>query len=221
MPESVRFNSSTDSFTHQRHAMVEYQIRRRGIHNQRILNAISRVPRHKFVSLEYWAQAYNDHPIPIGEGQTISQPYIVAITLDALSVTSSDVVLEIGTGSGYQTALLAELCKHVYSIELHESLAEKAKRTLADLGYRNITVIIGDGTQGLPQYAPFEAVAVAAAASELPANLFSQLREGGNLVIPIGVPEVQQLQLIRKQGGVSLVTVLEGCRFVPLIGAQG
>ena len=200
--------------------MVEYQIRRRGIHNQRILNAMSRVPRHKFVSPEYWSQAYNDHPIPLGEGQTISQPYIVAVTLDALSLTSSDVVLEIGTGSGYQTALLAELCKHVYSIELHDSLAEKAKGTLAELGHNNVMTIVGDGTQGLPQYAPFDAIAVAAAASELPAPLLDQLRDGGRMVIPVGVPEVQQLQLIRKQSGVPVITVLEGCRFVPLIGAQ-
>jgi protein-L-isoaspartate(D-aspartate) O-methyltransferase len=209
-----------DFFTHQRHLMVETQIRRRGIRNQRILNAMSRVPRHRFASPEYWSQAYNDHPIPIGEGQTISQPYIVAITLDALSLTSSDVVLEIGTGSGYQTALLAELCKYVYSVELHESLAEKAKNALTELGYSNVTVIVGDGTQGFPQHAPYDAIVVAAAAADLPQPLMDQLNEGGRLVIPIGIPEIQQLQLIQKQNGVPVITVLEGCRFVPLIGAQ-
>ena len=214
------FDPQSGWFTHTRHAMVENQIRRRGIHNQRVLNAMSRVPRHRFVSQEYWPQAYNDHPIPIGEEQTISQPYIVAITLDALSLTSSDIALEVGTGSGYQTALLAELCQHVYSVELHESLAEKARSTLAELGYNNVTIIAGDGTQGLPQYTPFDAIAVAAAASELPEPLFNQLREGGRMVIPIGLPEIQQLQLIRKQNGVPVITVLEGCRFVPLIGAQ-
>jgi len=200
--------------------MVENQIRRRGIRNQRILNTMSRVPRHKFVSPEFWSQAYNDHPIPIGEGQTISQPYIVAITLDALDLTASDVVLEIGTGSGYQTALLAELCQHAYSVELHESLAENAKDTLKNLGYSNVTVIAGDGTQGLPQYAPYDAIAVAAAAAELPQPLLDQLREDGRMVIPVGLPEIQQLQFIRKQNGVPVITVLEGCRFVPLIGAQ-
>ena len=217
----MRADPQPNIFTHERRGMVEAQIRRRGIRNQRILNAMSRVPRHRFVSPEYWSQAYNDHPIPIGEGQTISQPYIVAITLDALSPTTSDVVLEIGTGSGYQTALLAELCQHVYSVELHESLAEKAKSTLTELGYRNVTVITGDGTQGFPQHAPYDVIVVAAAASDLPHPLLDQLKDGGSLVIPIGVPEVQQLQLIRKRNGVPVITVLEGCRFVPLIGAQG
>lgn len=217
----MRADPQPNVFTHERHGMVETQIRRRGIHNQRILNAMSRVPRHRFVSPEYWSQAYNDHPIPIGEGQTISQPYIVAITLNALSLTTSDVALEIGTGSGYQTALLAELCQHVYSVELHESLAEKAKSTLTELGYSNVTVITGDGTQGFPPHAPYDVIAVAAAASDLPQPLLDQLKDGGGLVIPIGVPEVQQLQLIRKQNGVPVITVLEGCRFVPLIGAQG
>ena len=217
----MRADPQPNIFTHERQGMVEAQIRRRGIHNQRILNAMSRVPRHRFVSPEYWSQAYNDHPIPIGEGQTISQPYIVAITLDALSPTTSDVVLEIGTGSGYQTALLAELCQHVYSVELHESLAQQAKSTLTELGYSNVTVITGDGTQGFSQHAPYDKIAVAAAASDLPQPLLDQLKDGGSLVIPIGVPEVQQLQLIRKRNGVPVITVLEGCRFVPLIGAQG
>jgi protein-L-isoaspartate(D-aspartate) O-methyltransferase len=200
--------------------MVEKQIRDRGICDQGVLDAMLRVPRHEFISQDQWQMAYNDHPVPIGAGQTISQPYIVAITLQALSLKQSDVVLEVGTGSGYQTALLAELCQHVYSVELHESLATRAKNTLAQLGYSNVAIVVGDGTQGLPQYAPYDAIAVAAAARELPQALLDQLREGGRLVMPVGFPEIQQLQLIRKQSGMPVVTVLEGCRFVPLIGAQ-
>jgi protein-L-isoaspartate(D-aspartate) O-methyltransferase len=201
--------------------MVRSQLQARGIQDLRVLDAMIRVPRHEFVDERYWDQAYEDHPIPIGEGQTISQPYIVAITLEALVLESSHLVLEIGTGSGYQTALLAELARHVYSMERHPSLAHRAEITLARLGYANVSVVVGDGSEGLAEHAPFDAIAVSAAAPEIPSPLFAQLREGGRMVIPVGPAEAQELQLVRKQEGKRLITVLEGCRFVPLIGGQG
>jgi protein-L-isoaspartate(D-aspartate) O-methyltransferase len=213
----VQAESQSAWLAEARHNMVEVQLRRRGIRDERVLSAMSRVPRHEFIPRDLWPQAYEDHPLPIGEGQTISQPYIVAITLDALALKPADVVLEIGTGSGYQTALLAELCQRVYSIELVESLARQAEATLIRLGYANATVVVGDGNQGLAPPAPFSAIVVAAAAAEVPPALLEQLQEGGLLVMPVGVPEVQQLQLIRKQSGKPFVTVLEGCRFVPLL----
>jgi protein-L-isoaspartate(D-aspartate) O-methyltransferase len=204
-------------YTEARYEMVETQLRRRGIGDERVLQAMSRVARHEFVPPEFKEQSYEDHPLPIGEGQTISQPYIVAIMLEALDLNSKDVVLEVGTGSGYLTALLAELCRHVYSVELRESLAQQARTVLQRLGYANVTVFAGDGAQGLPQYAPFHAVVASAAAAEVPQPLFAQLAEAGRMVIPVGPPETQQLQFIRKQAGNPLITVLEGCRFVPLL----
>jgi len=204
-------------YTEARHDMVDTQLRRRGIGDERVLQAMSRVPRHEFVPAEFKEQSYEDHPLPIGEGQTISQPYIVAIMLEALDLNSKDVVLEVGTGSGYLTALLAELCRHVYSVELRESLAQQARTVLQRLGYANVTVFAGDGAQGLPPYAPFHAVVASAAAAEVPQPLFAQLAEAGRMVIPVGPPETQQLQFIRKQTGNPLITVLEGCRFVPLL----
>ena len=210
-------DSQAVRYTEARYEMVETQVRRRGIGDERVLAAMSRVPRHEFVPPEFKEQSYGDHPLPIGEGQTISQPYIVAIMLEALDLNSKDVVLEVGTGSGYLTALLAELCRHVYSVELRESLAQQARTVLQRLGYANVTVFAGDGAQGLPPYAPFHAVVASAAAAEVPQPLFAQLAEAGRMVIPVGPPETQQLQFIRKQTGNPLITVLEGCRFVPLL----
>lgn len=201
--------------------MVQSQLRGRGIRDQRVLDAMARVPRHEFVAERFRDQAYEDHPIPIGEGQTISQPYIVALTLEALSLLAPDTVLEIGTGSGYQSALLAELSQHVYTIERHPSLARNAEATLFRLGYTNVTVSVGDGSHGLPAHAPFDAIVVAAAAPQIPPALFAQLRETGRMVIPVGPAEAQELQLVRKRAGEPLITVLEGCRFVPLVGGQG
>lgn len=209
-----------DTYGSERHLMVETQLRARGIRAPRVLDAMAHVPRHEFVSENYRVQAYEDHPIPIAEGQTISQPLIVAVALEALSLEPADTVLEIGTGSGYQTALLAELTLHVYSIERHSRLAEEAKRTLLRLGYSNTTVVTGDGTQGLPQFAPYDAIIVSAAAPQIPAPLFQQLKESGRMVIPVGPAETQQLQFVRKTQGVPVITVLEPCRFVPLIGAE-
>jgi len=213
-------NPLPDVFAAERQAMVESQLRARGIRDTRVLDAMKRVPRHEFVPAEYRAQAYEDYPIPIGENQTISQPFIVAIMLEALSLAPSDRVLEIGTGSGYQTGLLAELSGSVYSIERHASLAAQAEKTLRRLGYQNTIIIIGDGSQGLPQHGPYDAVVVSAAAPRIPAPLFQQLRESGRMVIPVGPESAQQLQIVRNRQGIPVVTVLEPCRFVPLIGVE-
>jgi len=213
-------DSQTDPFLAQRRTMVESQLRARGIRDERVLAAMLRVPRHEFVSGEYRDQVYEDHPIPIGEGQTVSQPYIVAIMLEVLALNPSDTVLEVGTGSGYQTALLAELTRHVYSVERHASLARTAQATLTRLGYTNVEVLLGDGSHGLPERAPFDAIVVSAAAPQIPPPLFQQLHEGGRMVIPVGPAHAQELQLVRKQSGQPVVTNLEGCRFVPLIGSQ-
>ena len=201
--------------------MVEVQLRQRGIRNQRILTAMARVPRHEFVDERYQSQAYDDNPLPIGESQTISQPYIVALMLELLDPALDQAILEIGTGSGYQTALLAELARHVYTIERHPLLAFKAQATLERLGYTNITLEIGDGSTGLPRCAPYDGIIVAAAAPAMPQKLFDQLKEDGRMVIPIGPSEAQDLQLIKKQEGRAVVTQQVGCRFVPLIGEQG
>ena len=205
----------------QRRSMVESQLRARGIRDERVLAAMSHIPRHEFVSAEHRDQVYEDHPIPIGEDQTLSQPYIVAVTLEALTLDLADAVLEIGTGSGYQTALLSELTRHVYSVERHASLARAAEVTLARLGYVNIDVLVGDGSRGLPEHAPFDAIVVSAAAPQIPPPLFEQLLEGGRMVIPVGPAHAQELQLVRKQAGRPVVINLEGCRFVPLIGSEG
>jgi len=199
--------------------MVETQLRARGIRDARLLSAMERVPRHEFVEPRYRDQAYEDHPLPINAGQTVSQPYIVALMLEILWLEPSSKVLEIGTGSGYQTAILAEICAHVYSVERHPQLAYEAQETLSRLGFTNLTLRVGDGGQGLPEYAPFDAIVVSAAAKQIPVPLFAQLREGGRMIIPVGPHEAQELQLVRKREGKPLITLLEGCRFVPLISS--
>jgi protein-L-isoaspartate(D-aspartate) O-methyltransferase len=208
-------------FANQRRGMVDAQLRARGIRDEGVLQAMARVPRHQFVAESFRAQAYEDHPVPIGENQTVSQPYIVALTLEALGLEHSYSVLEIGTGSGYQTALLAELTHRVFSLERHESLARQAEATLKVLGYSNVTTVVADGGQGLARFAPFDAIAVAAAAPRIPEPLFEQLREGGRMVIPVGEPHSQELQLVRKVEGRALVASLGACAFVPLIGEHG
>lgn len=200
--------------------MVERQLRRRGIADARVLDVMGRVPRHAFVPPEFASQAYEDHPIPIAEEQTISQPFIVAISLQALALSGDESVLEVGTGSGYQTALLASLARQVYSIERRPALAHAAEATLLRLGFSNVKIAVGDGSQGWPEYAPYDAILVSAAAPALPPSLRAQLAEGGRMVIPVGSSEVQQLQLVRKNAGALTVDTLEGCRFVPLIGAE-
>jgi len=215
---SVSAEAQSDIYALARERMVATQLRGRGIRDENVLAAMGRVPRHQFVPYELRSQAYADHPIPIGQSQTISQPYIVAIMLEYLALEPSHKVLEIGTGSGYQSALLAEIAAKVYSIERQASLAESAKETLTRLGYFNVVVMTGDGTEGLPAASPFDAIIVSAAAPEVPPALFEQLSEGGRLVIPVGGFEAQELQRIRKEHGQPVTDRLEGCRFVPLLG---
>jgi protein-L-isoaspartate(D-aspartate) O-methyltransferase len=198
--------------------MVRAQLAGRGIRDARVLAAMGMLPRHEFVPEPLRRDAYEDHPLPIGEGQTISQPYIVAAMLELLTLQPTDRVLEVGTGSGYVTALLAVLCGHVFSVERHASLAASAGATLARLGYRNVTIKVGDGSEGWSEHEPFDAILVSAATAEVPLALLAQLKEGGRMIIPVGSPTSQVLQLIRKVGGHSEVRVLEGCRFVPLVG---
>jgi protein-L-isoaspartate(D-aspartate) O-methyltransferase len=200
-----------------RQLMVDSQLRARGISDARVLDAMLRVPRHQFVPGAYRFSAYEDHPLPIGASQTISQPYVVALMLESLRLRPSDKVLEIGTGSGYATALLAELAAQVFSIERHPVLAEDAREALAALGYANVRVFIGDGTLGLPAVAPFDAILVSAASPALPPVLLAQLRDCGRMIIPVGSADSQQLQLIRKVNGENLVSHHEPVRFVPLV----
>jgi protein-L-isoaspartate(D-aspartate) O-methyltransferase len=210
-----------DSFAAERENMIDSQLRRRGIYDERVLAAMARVHRHRFVPEQFQSRSYEDHPIPIAEGQTISQPYIVAFMLEALGLKPDSKVLEVGTGSGYQTALLAELSGHVYSLERLPRLAAEARETLSRLGYSNVTVILGDGSQGLPEAAPFDGIIVSAAAPRVPPALLEQLGENGRMVIPIGPSDAQELLLVEKQKDRVVTQRLEGCRFVPLIGAQG
>jgi protein-L-isoaspartate(D-aspartate) O-methyltransferase len=217
----MRTTTEADVFLSPRHTMVELQLRARGIRDERVLAVMRTVPRHEFVAAPFRNEAYGDHPLPIGEGQTVSQPYIVALTLEALALEPEHRVLEIGTGSGYQAALLAGLAGQVFSVERHATLAQVARETLARLGCRNVTVVVGDGTQGLPAAAPFDAIAVSAAAPDVPPPLFEQLKEGGRMVVPVGSAVAQDLQLVRKQDGRPVISILEACRFVPLVGAQG
>ena len=220
-PEVSPGHDPSDRYVSERAQMVQAQLRERGISDQRVLDAMLRIPRHEFVLAEYRSQAYEDHPIPIGEDQTISQPFIIAVSLQALGLRGTESVLEVGTGSGYQTALLAVLARNVYSIERHETLARSAATILASLGLNNVTVVVGDGSQGLPEHAPFDAILVSAAAPSVPRSLFDQLSDTGKMVIPVGPPQAQELQLVRKHDGKPVVEVLEGCRFVPLVGAEG
>lgn len=207
-----------DQFVNQRIAMVELQLRNRGIRDVRVLQAMLRVPRHEFIPPSLIADAYTDMPLPIGRGQTISQPYIVAAMLEALQLRAEDRVLEIGTGSGYMTALLAELAAEVIGIERHAELAERAREVLVHLGYRNVQVMVGDGSQGYPSSVPYDGIIASAAAPTIPPALIDQLSEGGRMVIPVGPPHAQQLQLIRKISGQAEITALDPCRFVPMIG---
>jgi len=217
MTDQIEF----DEFEQLRRNMVAVQLRRRGIHDERVLAAMEHVPRHEFVAREFWSRAYADDPVPIGEGQTVSQPYIVASMLQALEIARDHRVLEIGTGTGYQAALLAELAHQVFTIERHASLTETARHILSRLGYRNVSVISGDGTQGWTATAPYDRIIVAAAAPRVPRSLFGQLVEGGRMILPVGSTEIQDLLLVQKAEGQPLASRLEGCRFVPLIGAEG
>ena len=216
------FNAAqSDPYFDIRRHMVEAQLRDRGIRDERVLEAMLRIPRHKFVAEEYKSQAYEDHPIPIGESQTISQPFIVAASLQALNLQGTESVLEVGTGSGYQTALLATLARRVYSIERHATLAASSEAVLNKLRINNVKVVAGDGSYGLPEFSPYDAILVSAAVPAIPRSLIDQLAEEGRMVIPVGPLHSQELQLVQKHAGMPVVEVIEGCRFVPLIGAGG
>jgi protein-L-isoaspartate(D-aspartate) O-methyltransferase len=214
-------SSSDISFATLRQSMVDDQLRARGVKDERVLHAMARVPRHEFAPEPYRDQAYEDHPLPIGEGQTISQPYIVALMLEALVLTPADRVLEVGTGSGYVTALLAELVAEVFSVERHPALADAARDLLERMRYATVKVILGDGSQGFAAAAPYDAIIVSAAAAEVPQVLVAQMAEGGRMIIPVGTAESQQLQLIRKENGQPRIALRELCRFVPLVSGNG
>jgi len=209
------------NFARKRNQMVRDQIEARGIHNERLLEAFRKVPRHLFVEEALQNQAYEDYPLPIGDGQTISQPYMVAIMIDALQLTGKENILEIGTGSGYQTALLAELGEEVYSIERIPSLAHRAITILNRMGYYNVTIRIGDGTFGWPEKAPFDAIIVSAGAPEVPEVLKGQLAVGGRLVIPVGTQSMQNLFRVTHTPEGFKTENLGGCTFVKLIGRYG
>jgi protein-L-isoaspartate(D-aspartate) O-methyltransferase len=204
-----------------RHAMVEQQIFRRGVVSPTVLEAIRSVPRHEFVPEKQRAESYLDKPLPIGEGQTISQPFMVAAMTAALELAGNERVLEIGTGCGYQTAVLSMLAREVYSIELLASLAAAARERLARLGYVNVHIRAGDGTLGWPEAAPFDRILVTAAAPSIPPPLQQQLAEGGLLVIPVGTADRQNLCRIVRHQGKFIEQNLFDCRFVPLIGRYG
>ena len=206
----------------ERRLMVEQQLRERDIEDDRVLDAMERVPRHAFVPEALRDRAYDDAALPIGSGQTISQPYMVARICEALSLHGSERVLDVGTGSGYQAAVLAELAAEVHTIERLPELAEAARARLDEAGYGDrVHVHVGDGTLGLPEQAPFDAIAVAAAAPELPASLYEQLEPRGRLVVPVGKRHGQQLQLIVRSPEGPAVVRSVSCRFVPLLGEEG
>ena len=208
-------------FATARNRMVDNQLIGRGIKDSRVLDTMRKVPRHRFVEEALFSQAYNDHPLPIGEKQTISQPYMVALMTEALELQGNEKVLEIGTGSGYQTAILAELADKIYSIERIRSLSIKARRVLDDLGYFNVVLKVSDGTLGLKEEAPFEAIIVTAGSPDLPQPLVDQLAMGGRLVVPVGDRYTQSLmKVVRVKEGISK-TDLGGCRFVSLLGRYG
>jgi protein-L-isoaspartate(D-aspartate) O-methyltransferase len=208
-------------FDEQRREMVEQQLRARGVRDLRVLETMLQVPRHEFVPEEFRAQAYEDHPLPIGKEQTISQPLIIAISLQALALSGLESVLEVGTGSGYQTALLARLARQVYSVERHPELADAAERALRLLGLDNVQVSIRDGSQGWSEHSPYDAILVSAAAPSVPKSLVEQLGDGGRMVIPVGPPHTQELLLVRRNGQTTTTETVDGCRFVPLVGAEG
>lgn len=214
-------NAPNDRYAEARRWMVDSQIRRRGITDERILRAMGAVPRHEFVPPPFLHQAYDDEPLPIGRGQTISQPYIIAAMIAALGLTGSERLLEIGTGCGYQAAVLSLLAREVYTVECLPELAQPAADRLERLGFTNVHVRCGDGTLGWPEYAPYEAIILAAAAPRIPEPLLQQLAEGGHLVAPIGNDFDQEVQLVSKREGKYATQHGGPCRFVPLVGKYG
>ncbi len=211
----------TGHYRELRHAMVEHQVEARGISDTRVLDAVRRVPRHLFVPPAMRSRAYEDMPLPVSDGQTISQPYMVAWMSELLGAKADELVLEIGTGTGYQAAVLGLLARRVYSMERIESLASSARKRLARLGFENIEVVVGDGSGGLPEHAPYKRIIVTAGSPRVPRVLTEQLADGGRLVIPVGTSTMQVLTVVERQGG-KLATREEGsCVFVPLLGEHG
>lgn len=214
-------NQPQDGFLEKREAMVKYQIEGRGVRDKLVLEAMRKVPRHLFVPDELEAHAYDDGPLPIGYNQTISQPYIVAFMTEVLELNSKSKVLEIGTGSGYQAAVLAEICDSVYTIEIVEPLSTQSQKLLKTLGYNNVLVKTGDGYKGWPEYAPFDAIIVTCAPTEIPQPLQDQLAEGGLMVIPYGYAGYQRLALLRKKNGKIRKQTVLSVRFVPMVNEDG
>lgn len=209
-------------YARQRNRMVDEQLVKRGINDRRVLDAMRVIPRHQFVLEEFKSQAYEDRPLPIGESQTISQPYIVAFMTERLRLKPHQTVLEIGAGSGYQTAILCHLTHYVFSIERIGRLADQAGERIGDLGYNNLDIHVGDGSQGLPDQASFDRIMVTAAVPRLPNVLCTQLeKHGGQMILPIGDAELQELKLITRRGERFTSRTLLRCRFVPLIGRYG
>lgn len=217
---AVSVLAASDPYQAKRQTMVEKDLRSRGIRDSRVLAAMGRVPRHFFVPPRLRSEAYGDHPLPIGEGQTISQPYVVALMTEALKLGPTDRVLEIGTGSGYQAAILAELVREVYSIEIRKALAEKAEKTIREQGYRNVRVKYGDGYFGWETHAPFDAIIITASVNHIPPPLIKQLKTGGRLILPLGSTVFSQtLTLVTKKKGGELDVVQMGpVAFVPMTG---
>jgi len=204
-----------------RQRMIEQQLRRRGIRDERVLAAMAEIPRESFVRPQDEAFAYDDRALPIGAGQTISQPYMVALMTELLDVREDHHVLEIGTGSGYQAAILAKLAGHLYTVERLGELSRQARRLLQQLGLVNITYLVGDGSLGWPEFAPYDRIITTAAAPNVPAPLLEQLTEAGKLVIPVGGPDEQVLTVVEKQGARLIERPSVACRFVPLVGKEG
>jgi protein-L-isoaspartate(D-aspartate) O-methyltransferase len=214
-------NQEPVSYSDERAVMVRDQIKSRGIKDEKVLAAMQKVERHLFVPPAYRNQAYEDYPLPVGEGQTISQPYIVAYMTEALDLKKKDKALEIGTGSGYQAAILAEICDSVFTIEISHSLALSAMKTLDELGYSNVFVRIGDGYKGWAEHAPYDAIIVTCAPSDIPEILEEQLAEGGRMIIPVGGDYTQNLILLEKKSGKLQKKSVLPVRFVPMINENG
>ena len=214
-------NKSDDQYKKARKRMVKKQIQERGIKDRLLLEALLKVERHRFVPERYRNQAYEDYPLPIGEGQTISQPYIVALMTSVIEPDKTQKILEIGTGSGYQAAVLAELCRYVYTIEIVPVLGQNAEKTLNELAYENINVRIGDGYKGWIEFAPFDAIIVTCAPSHIPQPLKDQLAEGGKMVIPVGDRAFQYLKVLTKEEGKIVEKSVIPVRFVPMMNPDG
>jgi protein-L-isoaspartate(D-aspartate) O-methyltransferase len=214
-------NVTAQNYAEEREQMVKWQIKDRGISDPKVIDAMRTVKRHKFVPKQFRNRAYNDGPLSIGQGQTISQPYIVALMTQKLELDENDKVLEIGTGSGYQAAVLAEITPHVYSIEIVEALAIRARETLREQGYSNVHLKIGDGFKGWEEHAPFDGIIVTCSPSDVPEPLKQQLAEGGRMIIPVGGPYIQQLVLLKKKNGEIKKNRISGVRFVPMVDDEG